>query len=194
MMVEKEIISQPGRLSRDIVQGVVLMLAWVLMSGRMDAFHLGAGVLGVLGLTWLDRRLGGTSSWKAVGPLHPAWGKILLYGPWLWWQMILSSWQVGRVIWRRSVLDHIDPELVRFRSAQPNQAARVVLANSITLTPGTLTLRVDGNSFLVHALTKGTRKSLLDGAMQQKVGALFSVDLDQEAVTNGYVLTGGRVK
>ncbi len=172
--------------------GAVLMTAWVLLSGHFDLFHLASGAAGVGLLLWLDRKLGSATLEHRDADLRPKWGRILAYVPWLLWQMVLSAWHVGRVIWRPSVYPFIRPELVTFRSAQPHAVARVMLANSITLTPGTLTLNLDGDKYLIHALTKETADGLLDGSMQRKVASLFSVDLKENAVTHEKFVLRGR--
>ena len=193
-MVERERISKGGAKGRIVVHAAVLMIAWMLLSGHFDLFHLLAGAAGVASLLWLDRKLGSAALEDAGYALHPRWGRIFLYVPWLMWQMVLSAWHVGKVIWRPSVYPHIRPELVSFRSAQPHAVARVVLANSITLTPGTLTLVLEGDKYLVHALTKETADGVLDGSMQRKVGALFAAELKEDAATNGKIVVGRRAK
>lgn len=173
------------------LQAPFLFGVWILFSGKLDAFHLGSGVLAALLIVWLDRQLGPANFEKGDSPLRPNAGRILLYIPWLIGQMLLSSWQVARAVLDPAMRQKIDPNLVSFRSKQPHTIARVVLGNSITLTPGTLTLDIEGEEFLVHSLTEGTARSLLDGTMQRKVAAMFNADLE-EPVTDPVILTGRR--
>ena len=73
----------------------------------------------------------------------------------------------------------IDPKVVRFYFRVDNPMAYVVLANSITLTPGTVTLNVDDEGlFEIHALTVGAAEGVLDGSFQKKVADLFGEELD----------------
>jgi multicomponent Na+:H+ antiporter subunit E len=67
----------------------------------------------------------------------------------------------------------IDPVLVRFRTGMQSNLAKVTLGNSITLTPGTFTLWIEGDSFLVHAIHPDMASGLLDGTMQRTVAAVF---------------------
>jgi multicomponent Na+:H+ antiporter subunit E len=67
--------------------------------------------------------------------------------------------------------------------------ARVVLGNSITLTPGTLTVDIDGDEYLVHALTEGAARDLLQDRMQTRVAGLF-IDTPDDTITD--VHTRGR--
>jgi multicomponent Na+:H+ antiporter subunit E len=75
----------------------------------------------------------------------------------------------------------IEPMIVRFTSRQPNVIARVILGNSITLTPGTLTLAISGNRFVVHALTRDTGEDPFNGKMAVKVCRLYSRGSGDEA-------------
>lgn len=175
----------------ELGQGIFLLLLWLLLSGRFDAFHVGSGVLAVFLVVWLDRKLGPANLETEDQRLRPHLGRILLYLPWLAWQMLLSSWQVARAILAPDMRRKISPNLVTFRSGQPHTVARVILGNSITLTPGTLTLDIEGDDYLVHSLTDQTARSLLDGTMQRKVAAMFSTELE-EPVSNPRILTGRR--
>ena len=75
------------------------------------------------------------------------------------------------------------PQLVRFDSGLLELRHRVVLADSITLTPGTVTMNVtDDGLYEIHALTKGAADGLVDGGMQRKVAWLYGMPLDFEVV------------
>lgn len=170
-------------------QVAFLVGLWLLLSGKMDVFHVGSGVLAAVFVVWLDRKLGSATLRNGEPSLRLHVGRALLYLGWLGWQMLLATWQVGRVIVSPAMLEKIDPKLVRFRSRQPQAVARVVLGNSITLTPGTLTVEVEEDVFLVHALTRDSADSLREGTMQRKVAGVFGRDLP-EPVTDWVVLNG----
>lgn len=171
------------------VQVAFLFTIWLLLSGKMDPFHLATGVLAVFIIVWLDRKLGPANLEESDLPLRPHLGKLLGYLPWLMGQMLLSTWHVAKVILSPAM--PLQPVLVRFVSPQPHTIARVVLGNSITLTPGTLTLDIDRDLFLVHALTEKSARSVLDGTMQRKVAAAFSAELNPPVI-NPEILTGRR--
>jgi multicomponent Na+:H+ antiporter subunit E len=149
---------------------VLLLALWVFLSGKLDAFHLGTGVVGVLGILWLHAGLPATGEERAPG-LRVL--RLATYFPWLAWQMILSAVFVARVILSPRRL--LDPQLIEFQSEQPSRLSRVILANSITLTPGTITLDLTDERFVVHALTRSTAEDTLGGEMARRVAKL-SVD------------------
>lgn len=110
---------------------------------------------------------------------HPlaaiSWGRLLLYLPWLGWQVVLSSLQVAWVVIHPKM--PISPRVVRFDTDLPHELARLTLANSITLTPGTVTLDVEGDAFVIHALTTSSASALApetgQGRMQRRVESLY---------------------
>ncbi len=159
------------RLSLGLVgRALLLMALWLALSGLYDPFHLGLGVVSVACVLWLDRRLpraAGASRGEAE--VHVL--RFAAYCGWLLGQIVLSALHVAGVVLHPRM--PVSPRVVRFRSDQPNGVARMLLANSITLTPGTLTVEVEGDAFTVHALTEATARGLLDGTMQAKVARLF---------------------
>ncbi len=154
-----------------VVQGLLLMALWLALSGMYDAFHLGLGALSVVCVLWLNARL------RRARPIGPGRTEVhvlrfVAYCGWLLGQIVLSALHVAAVVLTPRM--PVSPRVVRFRSDQPNDVARMLLACSITLTPGTLTVEVDADEFTVHALTGATARGLLDGTMQAKVARLFS--------------------
>jgi multicomponent Na+:H+ antiporter subunit E len=150
------------------------------LSGKFDAFHLGIGAVSAVCIALGTRRL--LLLTPAIGPVqtHPMdvvpWLRLLLYVPWLIWQIVLSSLLVAVVVVHPKM--PIQPRLIRFRTHLPHDLARMTLATSITMTPGTITLDVQGDEFLVHALTEKSAQSLMpiqeEGSMQSQVLSLYN--------------------
>ena len=94
----------------------------------------------------------------------------LVYFPWLIWEIIKANFDVAYAI----TFDgkRLEKHLVLINSTQKSEIGQVILANSITLTPGTVTIGLEGNSITVHSLTKFARSGLETGAMDQRVTAL----------------------
>ncbi len=133
---------------------VVLYLFWLLLSGFFTAFLMSAGVGSALAVVWFARRLDlvdGEGHPIHIGP------KAMLYWPWLLKEIVKSAWDVSKIIVHPKL--PISPTLVRFKPGQRTDIGLVIHANSITLTPGTITIEASAEEFLVHGLTRRAPKA-----------------------------------
>lgn len=149
-----------------------MMGFWLLLSGHYDFFHIALGVCSIVLVLWLHHKLMAHRFYpdeSEVQSLH--FGKFLLYIPWLLWQIVLSSLQVAYVILSPQMPVNIS--LIKFKTKLPNMTSKVILGNSITLTPGTLTIEISKDEFLVHALTDASSAGILDSNLPDHVGALY---------------------
>lgn len=106
---------------------------------------------------------------------------FLIYFIWLMKEIVKSSISVTWNVFRGT--PSLRPEIVWFRADYDNPSARALLANSITLTPGTVTVDIlDDGTYSVHALTREAAEGLLDGTMQMKVARLFGEDIQFQAL------------
>jgi multicomponent Na+:H+ antiporter subunit E len=161
------------RWTQVVVHALVLAGVWIVFSGKFDAFHLALGVVSVglvLGFNGAIRRLrpslGGPAARERI-----LWSRALLYVPWLLWQIVVSAAYVTKLTLVGE--EKIAPRIVRFRSDQPNEVAQVTLGNSITLTPGTLTLDIHDDEYVIHALDEQSAEGLLTGDMQRRVAGMW---------------------
>lgn len=144
--------------------GIVLYAFWILLSGYFEPFLLTAGAGSALAVVLLARRM------KIVDrESHPIQmiAAVVLYWPWLVKEIAKSAWDVSRII-----LDPrlpISPVLVRFKPSQKSHAGLATHANSITLTPGTITVEATQNEFLVHGLTRSSGLGVIDSEMDRRV-------------------------
>ena len=108
-------------------------------------------------------------------PSFPRVGKQLLrmviYAPYLLKEIAVANLQIAYVVLHPEL--PIDPEVVELRAAVWGDAAVTTLANSITLTPGTLTVSVTDRAFTIHSLTAGSRADLFDGGLERAVRFVF---------------------
>lgn len=158
-----------------LIWTATLFALWMTLSGEFDGFHLGVGLASAIGVAVITRPL--LCLPPALGaeagglPLR----RFLLYLPWLLREIVVAAVQVAWVVLQPRM--PIAPRLVRFKAPLPHTLARLTLANSITLTPGTVTLDVDGDDFVIHALTEASAHSLepggVEGEMQRRVRAVF---------------------
>ncbi len=171
-------VAPPRRRARaTVILVFVLAILWVLFSGKLDVIHLSYGALSIILVAVLTRGLVGSRSDprqdEALASIR--WGKALLYPFWLVGQIVLANLGVAKLVVAPSM--PIDPILIHFKTGMQGPICRVTLGNSITLTPGTFTIRIDDDEFLVHAIHEDLAGGLLDGSMQRKVAEVYGETL-----------------
>lgn len=169
-----KICEKPPQGSRGLVfQAIILMAIWLILSGHYDFIHIGYGVGCVAFVVWFNSRMRciALAGEEACGETKIRLFALALYLPWLVWQILLAAAHVAKVVLKPQM--PINPALIRFETKFPNVIAKVIMANSITLTPGTITVNLIGDEFLVHSLTGETTEGLVCGDMQQKVAKLY---------------------
>ncbi|MDA1192097.1 MAG: Na+/H+ antiporter subunit E [Candidatus Poribacteria bacterium] len=157
---------------------IALFAFWAMLSGQLDitvfgqAFLTVCGVISCLFVVWIASRMGIID--MEGHPVHLAL-RAIAYVPWLFWQIVLSNFDVAMRVWHPS--RPIAPRIIRVPNTTRSDLATVIYANSITLTPGTVTIGVDSatNELIVHALTKETADAVLTGDMERRVKRLEGV-------------------
>ena len=99
-------------------------------------------------------------------PIELFWGAIT-YFPWLFREIAKSGWSVTKVILHPRL--PISPTMTVVRASQKTPAGMATYANSITLTPGTITVGVNGSELTVHALVRDGALDLEGGGMDRRV-------------------------
>ena len=95
----------------------------------------------------------------------------IVYIPYLFWEIAKANIEVAIIVLRPSM--PIDPSMEKIQPAVPGSLPVTSLANSITLTPGTITVDVRGNDFYIHTLTGSARDALFDGGLERAVRFVF---------------------
>jgi len=135
-------------LLRALGLGVILFTFWVLLSGHYTPLLLSLGVLSSALVVFLAMRMDVVD--QEGLPLHLG-GRFWIYLPWLLKEIFRANVNVARIILTPSL--PIDPILVMYRASQETDLGRSLYANSITLTPGTITTGVEGQMLEIHSLT-----------------------------------------
>jgi multicomponent Na+:H+ antiporter subunit E len=143
---------------------------WILLSGKFDPFHLTLGVLSSALVAFLSSDILMHDT-KKNDRLEVAF-RLISYIPWLIYQIVLSTIHVAFLALHPKMMDQIDPTIVTFKTKLKSSVARVALANSITLTPGTITIRVEGDVFYVHAISRKAAAGL-PGEMEDRLARVF---------------------
>ena len=142
---------------------LILIAIWIGLAGfhsetQLLIFMISAPLIAVSFAIWL-KILPKKNQYRLV--------KAALYIIWLMKEVMMSSIAVTKIAWRRNL--RIQPLLEPVQSIQESDVAIVTYANSITLTPGTVTLSVEGNALLVHALDQSFMHDLQEGEMDARI-------------------------
>ena len=152
---------------RTVSLGLASYAVWLLWSNHYTPLLLALGAASCLLVLLIARRMEVLDE-EGV-PMHLAL-RTLLYVPWLLRALVRANVDVARRILHPR--PPIAPRLLRVRPGQRTSTGRAIYANSITLTPGTLTCDADGEEFTVHALTREAAEELESGAMDRRVRRL----------------------
>jgi multicomponent Na+:H+ antiporter subunit E len=150
---------------------VVSFATWLILSGKFDPFHLSLGIVACAIVAWTSGdMLFGNNSLRS---LPRPWFGFIAYVPWLLYQIFLANLHLLKLTFHPRMMECIDPHILRFRSRLNSHMAMYIFANSITLTPGTITVFVSvRGDFKVHCIDQPSGESL-PGEMEARVARIF---------------------
>ena len=149
---------------RGLFLAIGLFVLWLLLSGVYKPLWISLGAGSAIAVTFLVARMDVLDS-EAM-PLQMKFGTPGYWG-WLQGEIVKANIAVTRIVlsWRMT----IEPVVVRVTPTQRTDVGRVTYANSITLTPGTVTIDADGSSFIVHGLTPAFADAAALAEMDRRV-------------------------
>jgi len=147
---------------------ILLSTFWLLLSGYIQPLLLGFGTVSVIVVLFVLKRMDDVDQEKQeIGTGL----RLMQYFPWLIWQVITSSLQVTKLIWGPT--DKLSPSVATIKVDNVPPKRRALYANSITLTPGTLSVDLVGDEITVHALQKSSIDELEQKAMENKITQIW---------------------
>jgi len=150
---------------------VIMALTWVVLSGQFDPFHMSLGVISCAIVAWFSTDL--LFPPESQGTISGTWFRFIIYVPWLIWEIIKANIWLMYLAFHPRMMELIDPRVIKLDSTLKGTMARLTFANSITLTPGTITVDVDVNGrYTVHAIDKKSADGL-PGDMESKIAKTF---------------------
>jgi len=149
---------------------VPLFVFWLVLTGSVKPSDLAAGLVlsGLLGW-WAAVVLWPTDDDPTLTPARA--GRFVLYVPWLLKEIVVAAVGVAEIVLDPSM--PIDPLVIVYHSPVRSTVSRVAFANSITLTPGTLTVDLDGSNYTVHCLNEGFARGVEGGDMDRRIHRVF---------------------
>jgi multicomponent Na+:H+ antiporter subunit E len=148
-----------------LITAIAMFAFWILLSGEFTFILITSGVIASLIVAYLshDIFIGKADMKVETGRVF----RFLRYLPWLLWQIILCNVEIAYLVLNPKPL--VDPQLVRFKPDLKSDLGIVTLANSITLTPGTVTVEANREEFIIHAIWQKSAEGIISGEMQRKV-------------------------
>ena len=145
---------------------VLIMFAfWIFLSGKFSFILLLSGVMSSLLVSYMSNDLLIGNGNMKLGFIRTI--RFIRFLPWLLWQIVLANIDLAlRTLHPKMP---INPILINIKNNLKTDLGMVILANSITLTPGTVTIDVNENEFLVHVISEKAAQSLISGEMQERV-------------------------
>ena len=164
--------SRPRRFGATfILSFAILFLLWIVFSGRFDGFHITLGLISSAIVAVFSGDLLFTSD--ELRGIFRLWFRMLAYIPWLLYQIFLANLHVMYLVFHPKMKELINPQIIEFDSQLKDDFARTTFANSITLTPGTITVNVTAlGRFSVHCIDDKSGQSL-PGDMELKIVRVF---------------------
>lgn len=159
------------RPTRYILVFLSLFLLWLILSGHLEPLILGFGVFSCALVTFLAWRMDREDHYHF--PVHLSW-RTPAYLFWIIGEIVKANVNVTRIILDPKL--PISPIIVPFRAKMKSDFYRVIYANSITLTPGTITTGTDGEILRVHALTWQNVDGREEDEMAHRIQALEGTD------------------
>ena len=140
------------------------LLIWILLSESVGLFHLGLGLLAAFAVAWLNTD-------RSVSHFTILRLRIVWYFVWLFGRILKSGFHLSALILHPAL--PIDPKMIRYRTKLREEAGIVLLGNSITLTPGTITVEVESQEFVVHAMDDRSAHDITSLQLEKQIACLF---------------------
>lgn len=150
---------------------VVLAVFWLLLSGIINPLLLSFGALSVVIVLFTLKRMDEVENESRQISTSL---RLIRYLPWLIGQIFSSSIHVTKLIWGSP--DKVSPVLAKIDAKDIPVSNRVLYANSITLTPGTLSVDLEDGEVTVHALQKSSIEELKEGGMEKKIKGIWGAN------------------
>jgi multicomponent Na+:H+ antiporter subunit E len=145
---------------------VALFALWLFLSESYTVVHMGLGLIAAFGVALLNS--GGLSR----SAYQVRWIRAFAYIPWLFGRILVSGIHLSYLILHPSM--PIDPKVFRQSTRLTSETAVAILGNSITLTPGTVTIEASSDELVVHAMDEESTLDVTSLRLENKIAGLFT--------------------
>jgi len=176
-----------NRLFSAVLLFITLFVTWLVLSRHYDAKFISTGAILAAVVTLFTNDLfhslfenGKKERINARSTLLQLW-HFLIYIPWLIFKIIQANIQVAYLVLHPRM--PIDPFFLQFRTKMRRGISRVTLANSITLTPGTVTVNLEDGEYIIHTLEPSAAGEILEARMQNRIAPIFMDEKEEPPAT-----------
>lgn len=145
---------------------VAYFVIWSFVVGQATLYAFLLGFFCALAVAWVDLHR------SPPAARYFPWVRLVLYVPWLIVRMVQSGWHVTRLILHPRL--PIDPQIISYKPRLRQPAGLVLLGNSITLMPGTITAEIASDQLLVHAIDPQSGEDIVSGKLEGRVAQMFN--------------------
>lgn len=150
---------------------IISLITWLILSGQFDLFHISLGIVSSFIVAYLSGDL------LFQNPIQKGFFaravRFAIYIPWLVVQIFIANLHILKIVFHPRPVELIDPKIVKFNSTLSGQMPLFILGNSITLTPGTVTIFVNVfGTYTVHAIDQQSAEAL-PGEMENRIAGIF---------------------
>jgi len=150
---------------------IISFFTWIILSGRFDLFHIMLGVVSCITVSLFSCDI--LFPEITLKRLPGQWYRFIKYLPWILYQVFVANIHIMNLVFHPRMMELIDPQIITFKSRLKGQMSLFIFANSITLTPGTITVYVSiYGDFTVHTIDRHSGSSL-PGQMEENVGKII---------------------
>ena len=142
-----------------------LFALWLLLSESYSLVHMAIGFVAAFGVALLN------SSPDSRSDYQLRWPQAVVYVPWLFGRILASGGHLAYLVLHPEL--PINPKMVRHRPQLESETALALLGNSITLTPGTVTVEASADGFEVHAMDDESAADVISSRLENKIAGLF---------------------
>jgi multicomponent Na+:H+ antiporter subunit E len=155
---------KPSYYSTVTLKTCAFFLIWLLLSESFDRLHMGMGILVAFGVAWLNTER------SSIRSSIRGW-RMVWYFPCLVGRILQSGFHLSVLILHPAL--PIDPKMIRHQTKLQDDGSIVLLGNSITLTPGTITVELDSQDLVVHAMDDSSADDVTSRRIEQRIDGLF---------------------
>ena len=150
---------------------IVMFSIWLLWSGFYDPFHVTLGIISSAIVVFWTGHLFAESNQSFSVRLRE-WIRFEQYSVWLLWQIVLANIQVFKLAFHPNLHQRLSPSFISYDSTITGDVPFFIFVQSVTLTPGTVTASIQGQTLTIHALNPDSALGISD--MESRVKRIFS--------------------